>query len=156
LKVISLHLLYILHSKFGLCVFLMIVNGKVLFDCFIVSACSLGEADILFLLDSSSSESRANFQKQVDFVSSIVQGLPIGPSNVQVGVISFATYAHASFHLNTHTDKASLLTALQHIHYYGGSTHTDRALHLARMQEFGSHYARRHSAAKIVVVCIFV
>ena len=40
--------------------------------------------DIGFLLDSSASEGRSNFQKQVNFVKTFVNQLQVGPTAAQV------------------------------------------------------------------------
>lgn len=46
--------------------------------------CGNKPTDIIFVLDSSASEGRTNFQKQVDFVRDFVYQFQIGPSAVQV------------------------------------------------------------------------
>lgn len=89
------------------------------------------KADIVFMLDSSSSEGAVNFQKQKDFVVSFVNALTIGPSNVQIGVIDFSTTATVNFKLNDHRTKATVVSAINRISYVQGSTHTDLGLNLA-------------------------
>lgn len=94
------------------------------------------KADIVFMLDSSSSEGAVNFQKQKDFVSSFVNALTIGPSNVQVGVITFSTTARVNFDLNDHRTKSTVVSAINGISYLQGSTHTDLGLNLAWTRVF--------------------
>ena len=94
------------------------------------------KADIVFMLDSSSSEGAANFQKQKDFVVSFVNALTIGPSNVQIGVIDFSTTATVNFKLNDHRTKATVVSAINRISYVQGSTHTDLGLNLAWTKVF--------------------
>lgn len=94
------------------------------------------KADIVFMLDSSSSEGAVNFQKQKDFVSSFVNALTIGPSNVQVGVITFSTTARVNFDLNDHRTKSTVVSAINGISYLQGSTHTDLGLNLAWTKVF--------------------
>ena len=43
----------------------------------------------MFVLDSSASEGRSNFQKQVDFVRDVAYQFSIGPQNVQVWSVYF-------------------------------------------------------------------
>ena len=47
--------------------------------------CTEAIADVVFVLDASSSEGRDNFMKQVYFVGNVTKSLPIGPDNIQVG-----------------------------------------------------------------------
>lgn len=103
----------------------------------LVSDCMHVKADIVFMLDSSSSEGATNFQKQRDFVASFVRSLTIGPSNVQVGVVTFSTTAKVNFDLNDHTTKPSVLSAINQISYIQGSTHTDLGLNLVWTRIFG-------------------
>ena len=63
--------------------------------------CGGRATDIVFVLDSSSSEGSANFHKQLDFMTNFVKKFDIGPSDVQVGLITFSSYAHSAFYLNT-------------------------------------------------------
>lgn len=88
------------------------------------------------MLDSSSSEGAVNFQKQKDFVASFVNSLTIGPSNVQVGVITFSTTARINFDLNDHRTKSTVVSAINGISYVQGSTHTDLGLNLAWTKVF--------------------
>ena len=64
------------------------------------SICGDKPTDIVFILDSSSSEGATNFQKQLQFVSDFVKQFDIGPTDVQVGMITFSSYAHSEFYLN--------------------------------------------------------
>ena len=48
------------------------------------AGCNNAPADIVFVLDSSSSEGLSNFQKQVDFVRDFANQFQIGPQSVQV------------------------------------------------------------------------
>jgi len=63
--------------------------------------CGDKPADIIFVLDTSSSEGAAHFQEELDFVSDFVKQFDIGPSDVQVGMVTFGTTAHSEFYLST-------------------------------------------------------
>ena len=90
----------------------MILNKR--YPLFVID-CGSNPADIVFLLDSSGSVGSANFQKQLDFVSRFAQSFDIGPRNVQIGVVTFATTPHNEFNLNTYTVKHDLVTAINKI-----------------------------------------
>ena len=56
----------------------------------------------MFILDSSSSEGSDNFHKQLDFVTNFARQFDIGPSSVQIGLITFASTAHNEFYLKAY------------------------------------------------------
>jgi len=83
------------------------------------------------VLDASGSITNERFQLFRDFVSSIVTALDIGLQESLAGVILFSTEAGIQFSLAEHTDKASLLSAVDPgIPYTRGSTNTAEALRL--------------------------
>lgn len=115
--------------------------------------CGAATADVVFVLDASSSEGSANFQKQVDFVKDFVKRYQIGPNNVQIGLVTFSTYASNQFYFNTYHDQASVLNKLNSIPYNSGSTNTDKGLQYARLfYVHGSSHGQRAKANQIVVV----
>jgi len=80
-----------------------------------VTDCGSSPTDIVFLIDSSGSVGSVNFQKQLNFVSRFAQSFDIGPRNVQIGVVTFATTPHNQFNLNIYTVKHDLVTAINRI-----------------------------------------
>jgi collagen type VI alpha len=74
-----------------------------------------------------------------DFIQNIVKGLKIGVSDVQVGVVTYATSSKAEFYLNTHSDKASLLSAIQNISFnHPGLTFTSHGLQFVNEKLFNN------------------
>ncbi|WAR18708.1 CO6A3-like protein [Mya arenaria] len=126
--------------------------------CTTPSPCGDHPADIVFLLDSSSSEGAANFQMQLDFMTDFVRQFDIGPSDVQVGLTTFSSSAHNEFYFNailsphSHRDKTSLIAAIQSVRFRGGTTATDQALRNARYYQFASYHGARPNATRIVIV----
>lgn len=96
------------------------------------------KADIVFLLDSSGSVGSSNFQKMLKFVEGVAQDFNIGPNDVQIGVDTFSTSHKAEFHMNSHLDKQSLVSAISHIPYKSGSTHTGEAIQFMHTDSFTS------------------
>ncbi|KAJ8309545.1 hypothetical protein KUTeg_014419 [Tegillarca granosa] len=115
--------------------------------------CSTKQADIVFLVDSSSSEGQANFDKQIDFIKNFVKQFDIGPNNVQIGVVTFASVPHNEFWLNDFQTKADVMYALSSIKYSSGNTFTNTALDFVRNSSFSpTHGARGPNVDKILIV----
>ncbi|XP_071081373.1 collagen alpha-4(VI) chain-like [Haliotis cracherodii] len=116
------------------------------------TACKSDPADILFLLDSSSSEGSINFKKQLDFVSNFVDGFDIGPDNVKIGVVTFSTAVHNRFFLNDYNSKAALKAAITSIPYTGGTTDTGDGLEFIRTNSLSAAHGARANARQVVIV----
>ena len=85
--------------------------------------------DLIFVLDSSGSIGRGNFQSVREFVNNfIMSGLTIREDEDQVGVIVFSDSAQVVFNLNAYQNQAQLLSAVDSIPYIAGGTNTDAAL----------------------------
>ncbi|KAK3595501.1 hypothetical protein CHS0354_021600 [Potamilus streckersoni] len=109
-------------------------------------------ADIIFLLDSTSSESLIDFKNQLQFVKDFTQGFTIGKDHVQIGVVTFSTHPHNAFHLNDHLYKPALLNAIDNVQYRSGFTFTDEALTYVRENAFLPAYGGRTGVPQIVIV----
>jgi len=57
------------------------------------------KADIVFVLDASSSEGSTNFQKQINFVKDFVTKFHVGVSGTQFSVVTFSTSVKNEFWL---------------------------------------------------------
>ena len=85
----------------------------------------------MFVIDSSSSIGTFRFQLIRQFAASITGLLDIGPQKSLVGVIQFSTSFRLEFNLIEHTDRTSVLTALNpNLPYIRGYTNTAGALKL--------------------------
>nr|XP_022328103.1 uncharacterized protein LOC111127294 isoform X1 [Crassostrea virginica] len=98
--------------------------------------CSLKPADIVFLLDASGSEGSRHFNEQLNFVSTFAKEFDIGPSNVQISVVSYSTRVMENFNLKRYPNKADLINAIHRIPYLSGSTHTSEAINFVRQHSF--------------------
>lgn len=85
-------------------------------------------ADIVFLLDGSSSIGNTNFQEIRKFLRTVVTGLDIGPNKVRIGLAQFSDDPHQEFLLKDHMDKQSLLSVLDTFPYRTGGTETGKAI----------------------------
>ena len=89
----------------------------------------------MFVIDDSGSIMDINpngFDLIKHFVAGISDKLDIGLQRYLVGVILFSNTATIQFGVTQHTDKTSLLTAIDSLPYSGGNTNTAAALDLLR------------------------
>ena len=104
----------------------------------------------MFILDASSSEGSVSFQKQLDFVSRVVNDFRIGPKSVQIGIITFSDNVNMEFHLDTYQSKSQILNAIQSIGYLKGTVLL-KLLIEKKTCEYGFHdrSLARHLSEKI-------
>lgn len=93
-------------------------------------------ADIVFLVDGSTSIGDSSFQEVRKFLRSVVSGLDIGPDRVRVGLAQYSDDPHQEFLLKDHLDAQSLLAAVDQLPYRTGNTETGKAIEFLRTQYF--------------------
>lgn len=112
-------------------------------------------ADIVFLVDGSSSIGVTNFQEVRQFLRSIVTGLDIGPDKVRVGLAQYSNEPYKEFLLKDHMDKTSVLAALDTFPYRTGGTETGKAMDFLLTQYFtkeaGSRASQRVPQIAVVI-----
>lgn len=113
--------------------------------------CRPGPADILFLIDSSSS-GRNTLNASIDFIEQFLDMLPIGPDDFLMAAISFSNNATLEFGFNDYHDNTSLRNAFRSITNKGLATYTDIALSLARDVIFNASLGARSNAYKYVIL----
>eukprot|EP00070_Physeter_catodon_P042333 XP_028349227.1 integrin alpha-2 [Physeter catodon] len=75
-----------------------------------------------------------------NFLEKFVQGLDIGPTKTQVGLIQYANYPRVVFNLNTFKTKDEMIKATSQTSQYGGDlTNTFKAIQYARCPLEPSH-----------------
>lgn len=90
------------------------------------------EADIYFLIDHSGSIYPSDFQDMKKFILEFLLMFTIGPKQVRVGVVKFASNPTLEFRLNKYNDRTSLEQAVDSILQIGGGTQTGQALTFMR------------------------
>lgn len=93
-------------------------------------------ADIVFLVDGSTSIGPSNFQEVRLFLRSLASGLDIGPDQVRIGLAQYSDQPHQEFLLKEHMEKAALLAALDSFPYRTGGTETGKAIDFLGTQFF--------------------
>ncbi|XP_067929075.1 hemicentin-1-like [Watersipora subatra] len=110
------------------------------------------QQDIIIVLDSSTSIARADFQKQLGFVNSLIDNIDIGPDANQVGIISFSNSHKLNFHLNANREKTELQSRVSAIKQIGGNTFTHKPLEYLRTYMFASQRGDRPDKDNVCVV----
>ncbi|XP_074654673.1 von Willebrand factor A domain-containing protein 2-like [Tubulanus polymorphus] len=111
-------------------------------------------ADIVFVLDASSSVKGENFKKMLLFVQKVVSDMPIGPTKVRVSLVRYSNKNEVEvvFYLNEHFSAAELKTAVDSVKYTGGGTYTAKALDLVRTDVLTSKKGSRRWVKQLVMV----
>merc|ERR1712142_47041 len=101
--------------------------------------CSIA-ADVLFVVDSSTTIGAENFALVKSFVREIAAGLDISGILSQVSLVRYTSWPDSRFFFNTFDDKLSIMQAIDDTPYYGRGTMTGAALHVAH-----SHHLQPHN-----------
>ena len=120
---------------------------------FILLVCTVN-SDIIFVLDSSGSIGTTDYQQVIEFTRVFADNLDIGPMANQVGVILFGSTAQVAFNLNTHSDKASLLDAINNLPYLNSFTNTVDGLCLLLEEGFTEQNGARLSSGDVFRLAI--
>ncbi|MGH0126139.1 UNVERIFIED_CONTAM: hypothetical protein FKN15_073539, partial [Acipenser sinensis] len=86
------------------------------------------EADIYFLMDGSGSIKPQDFLDIKKFLIGMVGMFNIGPDNVRIGAVQYATSPILELNITHHSSKIAIQQAIQNIRQVGGGTHTGEAL----------------------------
>ncbi|KAF7459769.1 hypothetical protein GHT09_020250 [Marmota monax] len=112
-------------------------------------------ADIVFLVDSSTSIGPQNFQKVKNFLYSIVLGLDISSDRVQVALAQYNDNIYPAFQLNQYPLKSVVLEHIQNLPYRTGGTNTGSALEFIRtnyLTESGGSRAKDRVPQIVILV----
>ncbi|XP_030062199.1 collagen alpha-6(VI) chain isoform X2 [Microcaecilia unicolor] len=112
-------------------------------------------ADIVFLVDSSTSIGKINFQHVRNFLYTVVSSLDIGRDAVQVGVAQFSSTNFQEFLLNQYSLKSEILERIQKLTYHQGGTNAGNALDFVRTTYF-TELAGSRAKENVPQVVIFI
>ncbi|CAI9721492.1 Hypothetical predicted protein [Octopus vulgaris] len=98
--------------------------------------CTGKAANIIFVMDSSSSIWSVDYKKQLKFIQNLVNNFDIGADDktVRVGAITFSEEAHLEFPIDQYDTSEDIQEAVLRIPYRSGVTNTAKALELAKSQ----------------------
>ncbi|XP_069068467.1 collagen alpha-6(VI) chain [Pleurodeles waltl] len=101
-------------------------------------------ADIVFVIDSSSSIDDSEYATMKEFMISLVNKSDVGIQKVQFGAIKYSNAPETIFYLNDYDTKSKVVEILQNDPHKGGDTYTANALRHSEMlflERFGSRRA---------------
>ncbi|XP_031157288.1 collagen alpha-6(VI) chain isoform X1 [Sander lucioperca] len=112
-------------------------------------------ADIVFLVDGSSSIGASNFQEIKVFLRSVIAGLDIGPDKVRIGVAQYSDDTYKEFLLKDYMDKNSLLAAVDAFPYRQGGTETGKAIDFL-LQEYFKEDAGSRAKQRVPQIAVVI
>uniref|UniRef100_A0A8C3KCJ9 Collagen type VI alpha 6 chain n=1 Tax=Calidris pygmaea TaxID=425635 RepID=A0A8C3KCJ9_9CHAR len=114
-------------------------------------ACKEMKADVMFLLDSSSSIGDENFQKMKNFTQELVNMIYVSADRMQIGVVQFSHEPKEEFKLNTYSTKRDILSAIDGISPLQSTTLTGEALKFM-LKYFQASGGSRHAVKKVLIL----
>ncbi|KAL8559721.1 hypothetical protein ACOMHN_002254 [Nucella lapillus] len=112
----------------------------------------LQKADVMFVVDSSSSIGKDNFRKLEDYVKDVVQDLNVAPDGVHVALMQYSSYPSMEFPLDMHTSRFDVLKAIDNVRFMGGGANTADALEYMRRLGFSPNSGARVGVPRIAIV----
>ncbi|XP_073689768.1 collagen alpha-6(VI) chain [Garra rufa] len=109
--------------------------------CFLVSngqniVCTQEMADIVLLVDGSSSIGLENFQEVREFLSSLVENFDVAPDKTRIGLVQYSDTPRTEFLLDAYQNKEDILSYFQNLRYKTGGTFTGHALAFMLKEHF--------------------
>ncbi|NWI26211.1 MATN3 protein, partial [Sula dactylatra] len=120
------------------------------------TACKNRPLDLVFIIDSSRSVRREEFEKVKIFLSKMIDTLDIGERTTRVAVMNYASTVKVEFPLRTYFDKASMKEAISHIEPLSAGTMTGLAIQTAMDEVFTEEMGTRPATFNIPKVVIVV
>lgn len=111
----------------------MFKHQKLLTD---FKTCHGGRADIVFIIDSSTSVGQANFNKMLDFMKGFITVASVDSGRFRYGIVVYNTDVTTKLNLNAITRNSELLDYIDGISYTYGNTNVWSALHVTRTEMF--------------------
>lgn len=103
------------------------MSSPFLIPSFYISECK-DKADIIFLVDVSSSIGHDRFQSMQKFMASLVDQTTVGADLTRFGIILYSDDPKTVFTLKQYSTKRDVLQAIEELKYLTGNTYTAKAL----------------------------
>ncbi|KAK6961160.1 collagen alpha-3(VI) chain-like isoform X4, partial [Biomphalaria glabrata] len=116
------------------------------------SDCALDRADLVIVIDSSTSVTESNFDKILSFVKDFLSKTDIDSGNVRVGLITYNNEVSQEFYLNSAFTKREILELVDDVKYNFGSTNTAEALEIMRNVMFSPEKGDRADVPNFAIV----
>ncbi|XP_017708574.1 PREDICTED: collagen alpha-1(XXII) chain [Rhinopithecus bieti] len=92
------------------------------------AGCKSVHYDLVFLLDTSSSVGKEDFEKVRQWVANLVDTFEVGPDRTRVGVVRYSDRPTTAFELGLFGSREEVKAAARRLAYHGGNTNTGDAL----------------------------
>ncbi|XP_038871288.1 collagen alpha-1(VII) chain-like [Salvelinus namaycush] len=114
---------------------------------------NVGAADIVFLIDGSSSIGRANFLQVKGFMAGIVKPFTssVGQSGIRFGAVQYSDTSRVEFSFTTYLNGTELVSAVENLNYKGGNTRTGAGLKFV-----ADNFFNPTSIRNVSKVCILI
>uniref|UniRef100_A0A4W5L699 Collagen, type VII, alpha 1 n=1 Tax=Hucho hucho TaxID=62062 RepID=A0A4W5L699_9TELE len=114
---------------------------------------NVGAADIVFLIDGSSSIGRANFLQVKGFMAGIVKPFAssVGQSGIRFGAVQYSDTSRVEFTFTTYLNGTELVSAVETLNYKGGNTRTGAGLKFV-----ADNFFNPTSIRNVSKVCILI
>ncbi|XP_044176598.1 collagen alpha-1(XII) chain-like [Acropora millepora] len=113
-------------------------------------------ADVAFIVDSSASIERRNWEKMLDFIKEMVKAFNVGAVKTHIAVVAFSTDAKVEFKFDALTGPSVTEEGygrlIDRIRFQGGFTFIDKALLLADKEVFTTAAGMRPELPQIAIV----
>ncbi|KAF3833558.1 hypothetical protein F7725_024762, partial [Dissostichus mawsoni] len=120
------------------------------------AGCKNVHYDLAFILDTSSSVGRENFEKIRQWVSNIVDSFDVAPDKTRVAVVRYSDTPTTEFTLSKHRSLEDVKRAASEIVYRGGNTMTGDAISYTTNNIFTERNGARPKARGIQRVAILL
>lgn len=110
------------------------------------------KSDVAFVIDSSGSISRTNFQKEKDFVKEVASTFKMGPDQSQIAVISYSDDAQIDVKFGEYSNVNDFNAAVDSVKHQRRRTRIDLALDLAVSGLFTPEGGARPNVAKVMII----
>uniref|UniRef100_A0A670Y8I8 VWFA domain-containing protein n=1 Tax=Pseudonaja textilis TaxID=8673 RepID=A0A670Y8I8_PSETE len=121
-----------------------------------LSGCKNVHYDLIFLLDTSSSVGKEDFEKVRQWIAHLVDTFEIGPDRTRVGVVQYSDQPTTEFDLGSYGTQQEIKEAAKSIKYYGGNTNTGDALRYINSYSFSVQAGGRPNDNAIKKVAILL
>ncbi|KAG8515459.1 Collagen alpha-1(XXII) chain [Galemys pyrenaicus] len=120
------------------------------------AGCKTIHYDLVFLLDTSSSVGKEDFEKVRQWVANLVDTFEVGPDRTRVGVVRYSDRPSLAFELGRFSSREAVKAAARQLAYHGGNTNTGDALRFLTRHSFSPQAGGRPGdrAFKQVVILL--
>ncbi|XP_076111945.1 uncharacterized protein LOC143080130 isoform X2 [Mytilus galloprovincialis] len=112
----------------------------------------LQKADLVFMVDSSSTVGNLNLEKTENFIKNFVTKLNVGKNAVHVGLEQYGSRPSSEFALRMYDNRYDVLKAIHGMQLMGGGTNTGDAIEFAKTTMFSPAAGARSNVPRIAIM----